>query len=274
MLLKEKVKQSLNEIISRIRDIPKVGVVLGSGMGDFARHIQHPVVIPASDIPHYPISTVPGHEGRLLFGQLENVPVVCVQGRVHYYEGYSLQHVTYYVHVLASLGVDTLFLTTASGGLNPSFEPGNLMLMTDQLNFTLTNPLIGPPDDQLGPRFPDMSQPFDPGLQQRARAAADKVGLNLREGVFCWVTGPNYETAAEVRALQKLGGDAVSMSTAPEVIVARQRHLKVLGLSLITNMSTGISKVELTHQDVTRMAGQAGSNLQNLMREMIAGLKE
>lgn len=243
-------------------------------MGDFARHIQHPVVIPASDIPHYPVSTVPGHVGRLIFGQLEDVPVVCVQGRVHFYEGYSLQRVTYYVHVLASMGVDILFLTTASGGLNPSFKPGDLMLMTDQLNFTLKNPLIGSPEDQLGPRFPDMSQPFDSDLRQRAKKAAARSGLNLREGVFCWVTGPNYETAAEVRALQKIGGDAVSMSTAPEVIVARQRHLKVLGLSLITNMSTGISKVKLTHKDVTRMAGQAGAKMQNLLKETITGLKE
>jgi len=200
------------------------------------------------------------------------VPVLAIQGRVHYYEGYSLAEVTYPIHLLANLGIKILILTTACGTLNPDFRPGDLMLMTDQINFGFNNPLIGRPEDQLGPRFPDMSRPFDKDLIELAEKVGMRLNMRFKKGVFCWMTGPAYETAAEVRMLRKLGGDAVSMSTAPEVIVARQRHLRVLGISLITNLSTGLSDAKLTHQEVTDVAQQAGAQLGILLREFLKSL--
>jgi len=201
---------------------------------------------------------------------LGNIPLLCIQGRVHYYEGYSLSSVTYYVHLLAGLRIPYLILTTASGGLNPDFRPGDLMLISDMINFTFHNPLVGKPDNLLGVRFPDMSSPFDPRLMDIADRVGEKFHQPFRKGVFCWVTGPNYETAAEVRALRLIGGDAVSMSTAPEVIVARQRHLSVLGISLITTLATGLAKNELSHTEVTQTADAAGKRLQGLLSEIIA----
>lgn len=268
--LKVKVEQSLAAITPRLRGTPRVAVVLGSGLGGVADSLQNPVVVPTAEIPHYPASTVPGHSGRWLIGELGAVPTLCIQGRVHFYEGYSLAQVTYYVHLLAGLGIRNLILTTACGGLNPAFRPGDLMLITDMINFAFNNPLIGRPEAQLGPRFPDMSEPFDRDFAAIAERVGEKNGQPFRKGVFCWVTGPNYETAAEVRALRLIGGDAVSMSTAPEVIVARQRRLRVLGISLITNLGTGLSEVALSHADVTQAAAAAGKRLQTLLAEIIA----
>lgn len=270
--LKDKVEQSLAVIRPLMTTTSRVALVLGSGMGEVADSVQNAATISTGDIPHYPVSTVPGHSGRWVMGDIDGVPVLCIQGRVHFYEDYSPAQVTYYVHLLAGLGVKNLILTTACGSLNPEFRPGDLMLITDIINFTFNNPLIGRPEEQLGPRFPDMSTPFDPDLF----AIAERVGiahqLPFRKGVFCWVTGPNYETAAEVRALRILGGDAVSMSTAPEVIVARQRRLRVLGISLITNPATGLSSAALSHADVTQTAGVAGRKLQTLLAEIIRGI--
>ncbi len=273
MLLKEKVKQSLEFLRPRIGETPRVAVVLGSGLGGFADAVENPRVIATEDIPHYPVSTVPGHKGRWVVGEVEGVRTLCLQGRVHYYEGYSLQAVTYYVHLLAGLGVDTLILTTACGGLNPEFRPGDLMLMTDQMNLAFNNPLIGKPEDQLGPRFPDMSQPFDAELLELAERVGVENGTPFRKGVFCWMTGPNYETAAEVRMLRTLGVDAVSMSTAPEVIVARQRRMRVLGVSLITNPATGLADAPLSHAEVTDIASRAGQRLTMLLKKIIGNLK-
>ncbi len=267
--LKIRVKESLAYLLPQIPDMPEIAVVLGSGLGGFADNLQEPVIINTADIPHYPCSTVPGHQGRWVIGQLEGVPVLAVQGRVHYYEGYSLKEVTYPIHVLASMGIKILILTTACGGLNPGFEPGDLMLITDQVNFGFGNPLIGRPENQLGPRFPDMSQAFDPELIALAEEIGTRLNMPFRKGVFCWMTGPAYETAAEIRMLRTLGVDAVSMSTAPEVIVARQRHLRVLGISLITNLSTGLSSEKLTHKEVTEMATRAGEKLKILLKEII-----
>ncbi len=269
MLLKDKVQQSLEVIRSKLPTPPFVAVVLGSGMGSVADQIQNPIILPTNEIPHYPVSTVPGHSGRWIFGDLDGVPTLCIQGRVHFYEGYSLEQVTYYIHLLAGLGVRYLFLTTACGGLHPEFQAGDLMLMTDQINFAFNNPLIGQPENQLGPRFPDMSQPFDPELLQIAENVGLEFGHPFRKGVFFWVTGPNYETVAEVRAFRKLGGDAVSMSTAPEVIVAKQRFLRVLGIALITNLATAPDIEPLTHREVTEMADRAGKRLSLLLGEII-----
>jgi purine-nucleoside phosphorylase len=273
-LLKEKIKEAVDYLKPLLHNSPKVAIVLGSGLGQFSESIENPVVIPTAEIPHYPRSTVPGHAGRWFSGNIGGVPVIAVQGRVHFYEGYQLQQVTFPVHLLASLGIKTLILTTASGGLNPSFRPGDLMVIRDQLNFTFNNPLIGRPEDQLGPRFPDMLHCYDPELAELAHKVGRDLGLALQSGVFCWVTGPAYETAAEVRMLRMLGGDAVSMSTAPEVIVARQRYLRVMGISLITNLGTGMTASKLTHEEVTSTANQAGERLGRLLQEIVKRLPE
>lgn len=269
MLLKHKVSESLKFIGLIAKSSPKTAVVLGSGLGDFAHEIVNPTVISTKDIPHYPVSTVPGHNGQWIFGDIHKTPLLVIQGRVHYYEGYSLQEVTYYIHLLAGLGIKNLILTTACGALNPDFTAGDIMFITDQINFALNNPLIGKPENQLGSRFLDMSSPFDPELLQIAEDAANINNISYRKGVFCWVSGPNYETAAEVKALRRLGGSAVSMSTAPEVIVGRQRHLRILGISLITNLATGLSFEKLTHLDVTRIAQQTGQKMKMLLKEII-----
>ena len=269
LLLNEKIQESLQFVIPKLTLHPKIAVVLGSGLGYFSESILQATILPTSEIPHYPRSTVPGHSGRWVIGRITKVPIIAVQGRVHLYEGYSIQDVVYPIHLLASLGINVIILTTACGGLNPGFKPGDLMLITDQINLAFRNPLIGKPKNQVGPRFPDMSQAFDPTLLEIARKTGAELGLPFREGVFCWVTGPNYETAAEVQMLRKLGGDAVSMSTAPEVIAARQRYMRVLGISLITNLGTGLSETKLTHREVTETARRSGERLGTLLREII-----
>jgi purine-nucleoside phosphorylase len=271
LLLKEKIAESVALVHSQVSSpLPTIAVIMGSGLGRFAEAIENPVIIPTADIPHYPRSTVPGHHGRWFIGRIDQTPLIGVQGRVHYYEGYSLQQVGYPVHLLASLGVKILIVTTASGGVNPAFKSGDLMIITDQINFAFGNPLIGRPENMLGPRFPNMYQPYDLELIQLALQAGADLGLELQQGVFCWMTGPAYETAAEVHLLRQFGGDAVSMSTAPEVIVARQRHLRVLGISLITNPGTGIGGAKLTHKEVTETANRGGEKLGGLLRSVLA----
>ena len=268
-LLKEKIKESIDFLNPILPCKPDIAIVLGSGLGNFAGFMNLPTIINTTDIPHYPQSTVPGHQGRWFVGGIDNVKTLVVQGRVHYYEGYSLQQVTYPVHLMASLGIKVLILTTACGSLNPDFNPGDLMLITNHINFGFGNPLIGNPENQLGPRFPSMSQAYDQKLLTIAKRTGMEMETPFQKGVYCWVTGPNYETAAEVKMLRKLGGDAVSMSTVPEVIVARQRHLRVLGISLITNQSTGLAKSKLTHKEVTEMAHQAGAKLATLLKSIL-----
>jgi len=271
--LKLQVNDSRVYVQSKLNGLaPHIAVVLGSGLGTFADAIENPLVLNVNEIPHYPRSTVPGHHGRWFVGEINRLPVIGVQGRVHYYEGYSLSQVTYPVHLLASLGVKILILTTACGGLNPAFKAGELMIITDQINFTFHNPLVAKPENLLGPRFPDMIHCYDPELIRIARAAGRKLDLPLQSGVFCWMAGPAYETAAEVKMLHALGGDAVSMSTAPEVITARQRHVRVLGIALITNPGTGITLRKVTHQEVTDTANRAGKNLSRLLVQIIGDL--
>jgi purine-nucleoside phosphorylase len=269
MLLKVKVKQSLDYIQSQISVVPKTGIVLGSGLGGIADSLKKPVIINTANIPHYPLSTVPGHAGRWVFGEIKNVPVLAIQGRVHYYEGYTLQQVTYPVHLVASLGIKNLILTTSSGGLCPRFTPGDLMIITDHINFGFGNPLIGKPDNILGKRFPDMSLPYDPRLIKIAEKAGADKNTPFQKGVFCWMSGPAYETSAEVRMLRFFGADAVSMSTVPEVIVAVQRRLSVLGISMITNFATGITPSTLSHNEVISMANVAGKKLEGLFKIII-----
>ena len=272
MKLVEQVREAVAFLNSQMPMVPETAIVLGSGLGGFADNLETAWTISTAGIPHYPVSTVPGHKGQWVVGKLGEKTVLCIQGRVHFYEGYTLKQVTFPVHVLASLGVKNLVLTTASGGLNPEFKPGDLMLITDHINFGAGNPLVGGPEDLMGPRFPDMSEPYRHNLIDLALINGTELNIPLQQGVFCWVTGPNYETAAEVRMLRMLGGDAVSMSTVPEVIVANQRHLNVLGISIITNLATGLAREKLTHEDVTRTADHAGIKLQKLLTAFIQSL--
>ena len=269
MLLKDKINKSLEFIQPQIPVVPHVALVLGSGLGGIADSLENSVYIPTAKIPHYPVSTVPGHAGNWIFGNLNGVPLLAIQGRVHYYEGYTLQQVTYPIHLIAGLGIKNLILTTASGSLNSSFKPGDLMIFTDHISFGFGNPLIGQPENLLGKRFPDMSKPYDPRLIEIAENVGHEMNSPFKKGVFCWLTGPSYETAAEVRMLRLIGGDAVSMSTVPEVIVAVQRHLSVLGISMITNLATGIAPSALLHKDVISMANVAGKKLGSLFEKII-----
>lgn len=267
--LKNQLQESLLFIRSKIQVTAEIAIILGSGLGHFSKTIKSPCILPTKNIPHYPLSTVPGHDGNWFWGKVADVPIIVLQGRVHFYEGYTLQQVTYPIHLLAGLGVKTVIITTASGGLNPDFSAGDLMVIADQINFAFNNPLIGSPINQLGRRFPDMSACYDRDLITLAEESGKKLGIPLRKGVFCWVTGPAYETAAEVRMLRSLGGDAVSMSTAPEVIIANQRHLRVLGISLITNLGTGLSNSKLSHSEVTETAARAENEFIRLLVHII-----
>lgn len=235
---------------SNYPDIPRVGLILGSGLGGLADEIADPVKIAYKDIPNFPVSTVEGHAGKLVFGKLVGTEVVAMQGRFHYYEGYGMQQVTFPVRVMKSLGVETLMVTNAAGGINQHFSPGDLMIIADHINLMGTNPLIGPNDPDFGVRFPDMSEAYSHQLRMMAKQTASELKMEVKEGVYAALTGPTYETPAEIRMLRVLGADAVGMSTVPEVIVARHSGLKVLGISCITNMAAGILDTPLSHAEV------------------------
>jgi purine-nucleoside phosphorylase len=229
---------------------PLVAVILGSGLGEFAESLRTPVKVPFSAIPHFPRSSVEGHSGNVVFGKLGQTPILCLQGRVHYYEGHDMTAVTFPVRVLGLMGIRRLIVTNAAGGIHPRFRPGDLMLIRDHISSFIPNPLIGPNDDDLGPRFPDMSEAYSLRLRRMARRCAIRLKLPLREGVYVSVTGPSYESPAEIRMLKQAGADAVGMSTVPEVIVARHMGLECLGISSITNAAAGISKKPLSHMEV------------------------
>jgi purine-nucleoside phosphorylase len=233
--LYEAVGAAAGAVRRRAPSPPSVGIILGTGLGGLAEEIAVEAAIPYDEIPGFPLSTVESHVGRLLLGQLGGRSVVAMQGRFHRYEGYDLGQVTFPVRVLHALGAETLIVSNACGGMHPLWSPGDLMLIADHINLLGENPLVGPNDDRLGPRFPDMSAPYDTGLRAVARAAALELGITLREGVYVAVAGPNLETRAEYRMLRALGGDVVGMSTVPEVIVANHQGMRVLGLSIITD---------------------------------------
>lgn len=256
---------------------PKIGIVLGSGLGQLADEVENPTVLSYTDIPHFPPPGVAGHAGRLLLGTLAGQTLLVMQGRFHFYEGHSMQTVTLPIRVMQSLGIETLVVSNAAGGLNPDFEVGDLMLITDHINLTGLsghNPLIGPNLDALGPRFVDMVSTYDQGLQMLARTVARQLGLTLREGVYVNVSGPSYETPAEIRFLRLIGGDAVGMSTTPEVVVARHGGMRVLGLSGITNIAITDprSNQQTTHEEVLRGADQMGPNLVKLVRALLLAM--
>ena len=246
-----------------------IGVILGSGLGDYAEALEDAVKLPYSEIPGFPRSTVAGHAGMWCCGTLYGKRVVMMQGRFHYYEGYSMKDVTLPVRVMQKIGVKTLVVTNVAGGVNLGYHPGELMVIGDMFSMTAQNPLIGPNLDAFGPRFPDMSCAFDKELRALAHECANEQGFALREGVYAQMTGPTYETPAEIRMLRTLGADAVGMSTVPEVIVARHGGMRVLGISCITNMAAGILDQPLNHAEVTETANRVKGQFRNLLDRII-----
>ena len=246
-----------------------IGVILGSGLGDYAEALEDAVKLPYSEIPGFPRSTVAGHAGMWCCGTLYGKRVVMMQGRFHYYEGYGMKDVTLPVRVMQKIGVKTLIVTNAAGGVNLGYHPGELMVIGDIFSMTAQNPLIGPNLDAFGPRFPDMSCAFDKELRALAHECANEQGFALREGVYAQITGPTYETPAEIRMLRTLGADAVGMSTVPEVIVARHGGMRVLGISCITNMAAGILDQPLNHAEVTETANRVKGQFRNLLDRII-----
>ena len=250
---------------------PRVGLILGSGLGPFADHFDDRIVIPYEEIPHFPASGVEGHAGRLVLGRAGGVECVAMQGRVHYYEGHDLGTVTFPIRTLIRLGARTLIITNAAGGIAERFEIGTLMLIRDHLNLFGANPLRGHNDSRLGPRFPDLSEAYSAKLRSLARRAGDKIRVSLEEGVYTGLAGPSYETPAEIEMLRRLGGDAVGMSTVPEVIVANHMGARVLGISCITNMAAGAGP-ELSHDDVTETAKLVESTFAALLTGILKEL--
>ncbi|MFS0863473.1 purine-nucleoside phosphorylase [Fredinandcohnia sp. 179-A 10B2 NHS] len=252
--------------------VPEIGLILGSGLGVLADEIEDPIKVPYDQIPEFPVSTVEGHAGQLVFGNLQGKFVVAMQGRFHFYEGYSLEKVTFPVRVMKELGVSKLVVTNAAGGINESFEPGDLMLISDHINNMGQNPLIGPNDSRLGARFPDMSEAYSKELRKLAKDVATGLNINIKEGVYVGNTGPTYETPAEIRMLRALGGDAVGMSTVPEVIVARHSGMNVLGISCISNMAAGILDQPLTHDEVIETTEKVKNNFLAFVKEIVKKL--
>jgi purine-nucleoside phosphorylase len=249
---------------------PRIGIVLGSGLGDLAGAVADPVTIPFDELPGWPAATAPGHVGRLILGRLGGMPVVLLQGRLHHYEGNSPGLVVQPVLLFRRLGSEILVLTNAAGGLNPMFGPGTLMVIADHINLTGLNPLVGPNADELGPRFPDMTEAWSRRLRDRLRAAARAEDIALDEGIYIGLTGPNYETPAEVRMLRGLGADAVGMSTVLEAIAARWCGLEVCGISLVTNAAAGYTRERLSHEEVLAAGEAAGPALMRIIRRFVA----
>jgi purine-nucleoside phosphorylase len=270
----DKVQTAVEFLRQRSELQPRIAVVLGSGLGAFADQIGNRRVVPYTEIPHFPRSTVQGHSGNLVLGETEKVPVAVMQGRVHYYEGYSMQEVTFPTKVLARFGVRRLILTNAAGGINKRFKPGRLMIIEDHLNLQSTNPLLGPNEDRFGLRFFDMSDAYDRDMRKVASSAARKLTLSVHRGIYAGLTGPSYETPAEIRMLQTLGADAVGMSTVPEVIVANHMGVKCLGISCITNMAAGVSKQKVNHEEVMLTGERVKDDFIRLLRAIIPRLHE
>lgn len=264
--IKERIAVSLGDFH------PELAIILGSGLGGLADEVEKPVVIPYGDIPGFSVSTAPNHRGRLVVGLLGGRRVVCMQGRLHYYEGHSMRQIIFPVRVFARLGVGRLIVTNAAGGINRDFAVGDIMLIDDHINLQGTNPLIGPNDDEFGERFCDMTFIYDPEMKEAAARAAEKAGVPLRRGVYIAVTGPSYETPAEIRAFRALGADAVGMSTVPEVIAASHAGMKVLGFSLITNMAAGILQVRLSGDEVIAVGERQSKVLVGLVRAVVEAL--
>jgi purine-nucleoside phosphorylase len=264
-----RLDETVRAVRAKVSLVPKVGVVLGSGLGAFADGLGDLVKVPYESLPHLPASKVVGHAGNLCFGHVDDIPVVCMQGRVHFYEGHPLWQVVHGVRAMARLGVSCVLVTNAAGGLEAGWSAGDLMIITDHLNLMFQHPLLGPNDDSLGTRFPDMTNAYDPQLRAQLQEVSKAENLPLREGVYAGLTGPSYETPAEIRMLRVLGAQAVGMSTVPEVIALRHMRTRVAALSCITNMAAGLGTGELDHKEVEETAKARRADLQRLLKGWI-----
>lgn len=265
----DELKESYKYIKEHTAYEPKVGLILGSGLGEIADEFEQSDFIDYKDIPHFPVSHVEGHKNRLVFGKLFDRQIVAMQGRIHYYEGFPLKDIVFPVRLMKLIGINTLIVTNAAGSVNESFNPGDLMLITDHLNLLGNNPLVGDNLDELGPRFPDMTYAYSPKLQGLARQIAARDNISLKEGVYAASIGPSYETKAEVKMVRTLGADAVGMSTVPEVITANHMGVDVLGISCITNMAAGILDQPLSHAEVIEVTERAKGKFKKLVKNVV-----
>ena len=270
----KRIEESTKYISSKVNKKPKIALILGSGLGDIANKIENPETISYSDIPEFPISTVEGHDGKLVFGDLEGIEVLVMSGRFHFYEGYSSKDVTFPIRVMKNLGIESLIITNAAGGVNKEYTPGDYMIINDHINFGFNNPLIGKNYDILGDRFPDMSYTYDREYIEIAKESANDLDIDIKEGVYFYNLGPTYETPAEVKMISTLGGDSVGMSTVPEVIVARHAGIKVLGISCITNMAAGILDQPLNHEEVVETGEKVKTTFEALIKKILVKLNK
>lgn len=270
----EKLVRCYESVKAKVDFVPEIALVLGSGLGNYGESIEIVQTLEYDEIEGFPVSTVPGHKGRFLFGYVQGVPVVCMQGRVHYYEGYSMSDVVLPARLMGMLGAKVLFLTNAAGGINYDFAPGDLMLITDHIMNFVPSPLIGPNLDELGPRFPDMSNVYKKELQEVLRATAKELGISLQEGVYIQLSGPNYETPQEIKMCRVLGADAAGMSTAAEAVAANHMGVKVCGISCISNMAAGILDQPLSHEVVQETADKVADTFQRLVTAAIGKIHE
>lgn len=268
----QKLLRCLESVRAKTDFKPEVAMILGSGLGEFANEINIVTTIDYTDIEGFPVSTVAGHAGRFVFGYVGETPVVIMQGRVHYYEGYPMADVVLPTRLMGMMGAKKLLLTNAAGGSNPRFEPGNLMMITDHITAAVPSPLIGPNIEELGTRFPDMSNVYSKRLQEVIKAAARELGIDIQRGVYMQFTGPSYETPAEIRAAQAWGADAVGMSTACEAMAARHMGMEVCGISCITNMAAGITKAELNHKEVQETADRVAAEFKKLVAKIVVNM--
>lgn len=269
---KDALQDAYDYIRRQFDGTPEIGIILGTGLGGLCEQIEEEKVFPYNFIPHFPISTVESHFGKLIFGELGGKKIVAMQGRFHHYEGYSMQEITFPVRIMKMLGVNTLFISNAGGGLNLDFENGDLVVIDDHINLLPANPLVGPNDPMFGPRFPDMSRPYDPALSKKALEIGKEKGFRIQEGIYVAVSGPNLETRAEYRMLRILGADVVGMSTVPEVIVANQAGMRVCTISVITDMGDPDNLEPILIEDVIAIANEAEPRLTALMAELIESL--
>lgn len=269
MTFYDKVKESADYVKSRMNQNPTIGIILGSGLGSLVDIMEDKTVIPYADIPGFPRSHVVGHAGNLVIGRIGTETIAAMQGRFHYYEGFEMKEVTYPVYVMKLLGIEHLIVTNACGGINRNFVPGDLMILTDYINMLGKNSLIGENDERFGVRFPDMSEAYSQDLIRKAEAAAEKLGIDYKKGVYAIFSGPCYETAAEIRAYAGLGADAIGMSTVPETIAANYLGMKVFGIACITNMATGIATTKHTHEEVVRIANESSSRLCSWVKQIL-----
>ena len=268
------MNQTVYFIKGLVKEIPKIAIILGSGLGNLADEMEDKIIIPYKDIPNFPISTVAGHKGELIFGKIDGIPVIAMNGRFHYYEGYNLSETTYPIRIFKLLGVETLILTNAAGGINTSFKKGDLMIINDQLSFFAESVLRGPNMDEFGDRFIDMSTTYDKEYISILRDVMKSNNVDFQEGVYAYMKGPTYETPAEIRALRILGADAVGMSTVPEAVVAHHSGIKCAGITCITNMAAGVTNEKLSHEDVKEAAAKVEENFKKVIHEFIKKIKD